>query len=362
MSSRVYNFNPGPAILPQAVLQEAQETLLDYEGTGMSVMELSHRAKEIPFMMEETASLCTELLAIPADYHVLFLQGGASFQFAMIPLNFLVEGYSAGYIVSGNFAEKAYKEALKIGSAYLAASTKEEEYRSIPRNEDIIIREQTAYLHLTSNNTVFGSQWHSFPQLKNIHLVADMSSDIMSRPLDISQFSLIYAGAQKNLGPAGVTLVVISPAILARCRQDLPVFLQYTTHINNKSLYNTPPTFIIYIMNLVLKWVKQQGGVKKLDKINRAKANLIYQIIDKYPAFYRGHVQKEYRSLMNITFRLPSKELEKKFLQQASSEGLIGLKGHRSVGGIRASIYNAMPIDGCKALADFMTNFYSTHG
>ncbi|NLC11333.1 MAG: 3-phosphoserine/phosphohydroxythreonine transaminase [Firmicutes bacterium] len=361
MTHRVYNFNPGPATLPQTVLEEAQDTLINYQKTGMSVMELSHRAKEISFMMEETESLCAELLNIPEDYSILFLQGGASLQFAMVALNFLLEGYNAGYILTGSFAEKSYQEAQKVGSAYIAASTKKGGYKTIPQDKDIVIKDKTIYLHLTSNNTIFGSQWQSFPELKNVHLVADMSSDIMSRPLNISQFGLIYAGAQKNLGPAGVTLIIVSPAMLSYCRQDLPVILQYTTHAKNKSLYNTPPTFNIYIMNLVLKWLKQQGGLKTIDKINRTKANLIYQVIDKYSSFYIGHANKEYRSLMNITFRLPSAELEKKFLQQASSEGLVGLKGHRSVGGIRASIYNAMPVDGCKALADFMESFYAAN-
>ncbi len=359
---RAYNFNAGPSALPLPVLQKAQAELVDFRGAGMSLLEMSHRGKEYDAVHNETITLLKELMAIPADYDVLFLQGGASLQFAMVPMNSLPPGGQAGYILTGGWAEKAYSEAKQFGQAFEAASTKDDGYRHIPAAGDISIPPGAAYIHLTSNNTLYGTQWPSFPDTGAVPLIADMSSDILARPVDIGRFALIYAGAQKNLGPAGVTLVIVRRGFLERANSGVPTMLSYATHAKNNSLYNTPPTFGVYIMNLVLGWIKEQGGVDAIHKRNIAKAGHIYGAIDNSGGFYRGHARPDSRSLMNITFRLASEELEKKFLDEAKKAGFVGLAGHRSVGGCRASAYNAVPEETCRALAQFMIDFQKTNG
>jgi phosphoserine aminotransferase len=288
--------------------------------------------------------------------------GGASTQFALVPLNFLTAGTQADYIISGTFAQKAYEEAGRIGKTNIAASTKGTNYDRVPEASEIQLSADPAYVHITSNNTIFGTQWAEFPDIKGAPLIADMSSDILSRTFDATRFSLIYAGAQKNLGPAGVTLVIIDPELLAKANQNLPVIFQYGTFAKNKSLYNTPPTFAIYIVNMVLKWLKNNGGVAAMEKRNKEKAAYVYNAIDNSSGFYKGHAQKSSRSLMNVTFRLPSEELEQQFVAEARAAGMVGLAGHRSVGGIRASIYNAMDLGGCQVLAGFMDEFLRNNG
>lgn len=354
---RAHNFNAGPSALPLEVLQRAQEELVDFNCTGMSLMEMSHRSKVYEDVHNQTISLLRELLNVPEDYEVLFLQGGASLQFSMIPMNFLTSGKRAGYIMTGAWSEKALKEAALIGETFEAASSKASNYKYIPQIEDLQYSQDTAYLHLTSNNTIFGTQWASFPETGKLPLIADMSSDILSRPIDVNKFSLIYAGAQKNLGPSGVTLVIVKSDLLKTAISHIPTMLRYDTHVKNNSLYNTPPTFGIYMLGLVLAHVKKMGGVQVISKRNQEKAALIYDAIDQSNGFYQGHAEKESRSLMNITFRLQNEDLEKKFLAEAKEKGFIGLGGHRSVGGCRASTYNAVPHESCQSLRQFMEDF-----
>ncbi len=362
MPERVLNFNPGPAALPLPVLEEAQSELLNFEGTGMSVLEISHRSKEYEAINSEAEALLKELLGVPDNYRVLFLQGGASTQFAAVPLNLTPHGATADYILTGSWAEKAYQEASKFVSTHVAASTKEGNYQRIPVPDEIKLSDSPAYVHLCSNNTIFGTQWQSFPDFGTVPVIADMSSDILSRRIDAAKFALIYAGAQKNLGPAGVTVVIIRNDLLEKVPAGIPTMLRYDIHAKNDSLYNTPPAFAVYMVNLVLRWLKNSGGLEVMEKRNAEKAGIIYAAIDNSGGFYRGHADKDSRSLMNITFRLPSEELEKEFAAAASKEGLVGLKGHRSVGGIRASVYNAMSLEGCQALAQFMAVFQSKNG
>lgn len=357
MSERVFNFNPGPAALPLSVLEQAQNELLNYKNSGMSVMEISHRSKEYEAINSEAEALIKELLQVPDNYRVLFLQGGASTQFAAVPLNLRPEGQSADYILTGSWAEKAYQEASKSGQANVIASTKDSNYNSIPAIADIKLSDAPAYVHLCSNNTIFGTQWREFPDFGNIPLIADMSSDILSRRVDVSKFALIYAGAQKNLGPAGVTVVIIRNDLLENIPSNIPTMFRYDIHAKNNSLYNTPPAFAVYMVNLVLHWIKDNGGLSAMEKRNTEKAGYIYDVIDASNGYYRGHAQTDSRSLMNITFRLPNEELEKAFAAEATAKGLVGLKGHRSVGGLRASVYNAMSLEGCQALAEFMQEF-----
>lgn len=359
---RIFNFNAGPATLPLVVLEEARSELLNFKGTGMSVMENSHRTKEYEAINSEAEALVKELLGVPENYRVLFLQGGASTQFAAVPMNLVSADSHADYILTGAWAEKAYKEASKFIKTNVAASTKEENYTRIPRIDEIKVSKGPAYVHLCSNNTIFGTQWQSFPDLGDVPLVADMSSDILSRRFDVSKFALIYAGAQKNLGPAGVTVVIIRKDLLEGIPSSIPSMLRYDIHAKNDSLYNTPPTFSVYMVNLVLRWLKNNGGLAAAEKRNAEKAALIYEAIDNSAGYYRGHALKDSRSIMNITFRLPSEELEKTFAAEATKQGMIGLKGHRSVGGIRASVYNAMRVEGCTALVDFMKAFQSKNG
>lgn len=360
--SAVYNFNAGPAILPAPVLDRAQHELRDYQGRGMSILEMSHRSPEYEAINAEAAERLKRLLGVGEEYHVLFLQGGASMQFAMLPLNFLPPGASADYILTGAWSEKAYEEALRVGQARMAASTAGSGYRRVPSQSDLTLDPNAAYVHIASNETIQGVQWHAWPDVGDAPLVADMSSDILSRPLETSRFALIYAGAQKNLGPAGVTIVLIRDAFLQRALSNLPVMLRYATHVKNRSLYNTPPVFAVYMVNLVLEWIERQGGLVAMEERNRRKAATLYRVIDESGGFYRGHAEPDHRSLMNVTFRLPDEALEKRFVAEATAQGMVGLAGHRSVGGIRASIYNAMGQEGCDALAAFMTDFMRRNG
>jgi len=360
--SNVYNFNAGPAVLPPPVLEQIQYELRDYQGRGMSIMEMSHRSAEYEAINAEAQKRFKTLLGVGDDYRVLFLQGGASLQFAMVPLNFLHPGSVADFIMTGVWSEKAYEEAAKIGQARVAASTQAEQYQRIPQPDEIQLSEQPAYVHLTSNNTIYGTQWHAWPDVGDRALVADMSSDIMSRPLDATKFALIYAGAQKNLGPSGVTVVLVREQWLETAAKTAPTILRYTTHAKANSLYNTPPTFGVYALNLVLGWIEAQGGLSALGEHNQRKAQVIYDAIDQSDGFYRGHALPDSRSQMNVTFRLPTEALEKRFLADATTAGMIGLAGHRSVGGLRASIYNAMSLQGCQELARLMTDFAQRNG
>lgn len=357
----VYNFNAGPAALPSSVLDRAKQELTNFEGTGMSVMELSHRSKTYEEVHNAAIARLKKLYNVPDNYEVIFAQGGASLQFAMIPMNFLQDGKEAGYILTGSWSEKAIAETKLFGQAYEVASSKKNEYRHIPKLDQLQIKENSAYIHMTTNNTIYGTQWQEFPTTGDIPLIADMSSDIMSKRVDVSQFDLIYAGAQKNLGPSGVTVVIIKKELLERANSDLPTMLKYKTYVDKNSLYNTPPTFSIYMLGEVLKWIELQGGLEAIEKNNEEKAALIYDAIDESDGFYIGHAEKESRSLMNITFRLKDAELEKKFLEEAASREFVGLNGHRSVGGCRASTYNAVPHEACLALSEFMKEFQQKH-
>lgn len=357
MTNRVYNFNPGPAVLPEPVLKEVQENLLALPGVGMSILEISHRSSTFENILNETIENLRKLANIPQNYKILFLGGGASLQFSMVPLNLMPPKNKADYVVTGSWSKKAVKEAKRVGTVNIAASTEEENFKRIPRQEELKLDPDAAYVHYTSNNTIYGTEWNYIPDVGNVPLVCDMSSDIFSYPFDITKFGLIYAGAQKNLGPAGVTVVIIREDLLERSQDSLHTMLNYKIHAENNSLYNTPPVFGIYIVGLVVKWLLSLGGLEAIAKINDEKASLIYDAIDNSNGIYRGHAEKDSRSKMNITFRLPDEELEKKFVKEATEKGLVGLKGHRSVGGLRASVYNAFPIEGAKALVEFMKEF-----
>ena len=357
---RAYNFSAGPAILPEEVLKQAQAELVDYQGTGMSIMEMSHRGKEYSAVHDECIANIKELLNIPEGYSVLFLTGGASTQFAMIPMNLLGAGQTADYTNSGAWASKAIKEAKLLGNVNIAADCGKEIPTRVPSSDELKLTPGAAYLHITSNETISGAQWKVFPDCK-VPLIADMSSDILSKPLDISKFGLIYAGAQKNLGPAGITLAIIKDELAERCPDTVPTMLRYKTHIAENSLYNTVPTFPVYMLCLVTRWLKAKGGLEGMQKINADKAGKLYAAIDGTD-FYTGTAVKEFRSDMNITWRLPTEELEAQFIAEASKQNLKTLKGHRSVGGIRASIYNAFPAEGVDALISFMKEFEAKNG
>ena len=357
MENRIYNFNPGPATLPLEVLKEAQAELLNFAQTGMSILEISHRSKAYEKVHNEAVADVKALMGLGDDYEVLFLQGGASTQFHMIPMNFLAAGKKGNYVVSGSFAKKALKEAKLLGPTHVAATSEAENFAYIPQQEALQLSGDAAYLHICYNNTIYGTEWKYVPETNGVPLIADMSSDMLSRPVDFSKFSLIYAGAQKNLGPAGVCLVVARKSFIENSPEQLPVMLRYDTFAKNNSLYNTPPAFGIYILGKVVKWIQANGGLEAMAKRNAEKAAIVYEAIDSSGGFYRGHAKLDSRSLMNVTFRLPSEELEQKFVAEATAKKLGGLKGHRSVGGMRASIYNAMPKAGCEALADFMESF-----
>jgi phosphoserine aminotransferase len=361
MSHRIFNFNPGPAMLPLSVLKQIQEELLDYKGSGMSIMEASHRSKWFEDVLQDAIARTKRLLGLDDRFRVLFMQGGASMQFCLVPMNLALGDKPLDYVDTGTWSTKAIKEAKIQGkNVRVVASSEDREYTYIP--ESIPIDEDAAFLHITSNNTIRGTQFRDFPRTKKVPLISDMSSDIFSRRFDPAPFGLIYAGAQKNAGPAGVTLVIVREDMLERVPAGLPTMLKYTTYAEKNSLYNTPPSFAIYVTGLVLKWLEEEmGGLERMEKINREKAELIYGYLDSQD-FYRGTAQPQSRSWMNVTFRLPSEELEKAFLEQAQQNGLGGLKGHRSVGGCRASIYNAMPIEGVQALIEFMKDFASKNG
>ena len=359
--SRVYNFNPGPAALPLEVLQQAQAELVDYRGTGMSVMEISHRSKEFEAIIQGAEADLRELLGIPANYKVMFLQGGASLQFAMIPMNLRAAGASADYVVTGTWSKTAAKEASKLGSTRLAADLEAEGFNDLPAKLDL--DPKSAYLHFTSNETIHGVEFTRAPvPPAGVPLVCDASSDFISRPIDISKYALIYAGAQKNAGPAGVVIVIARDDILERVPADLPALLDYKALAASGSLHNTPPCYAIYISALVFKWAKQLGGLPAIAKRNQEKAGLVYKTIDESGGFYRGHTKTDARSMMNIPFRLPNERLEEAFASESKQSGLIGLKGHRSVGGMRASLYNALDVKASQALTSFMREFQKKNG
>ncbi|MCX8011450.1 MAG: phosphoserine transaminase [Ignavibacteria bacterium] len=357
MTKRVFNFNPGPAVLPEQVLEEAQKDLLSLPNVGMSVLEISHRSSTFENILNDTINNIRKLANIPENYKILFLGGGASLQFSMVPLNLMPPINKADYIVTGSWSKKAVKEAKRVGAVNIAGTTESENFVRVPDQSELKLDSTAAYVHFTSNETIHGVEYFAEPQVGNVPLVCDMSSDIFSRKIDITKYALIYAGAQKNLGPAGVTLVIIRDDMVERSQDSLHTMLNYKTQVENNSLYNTPPVFGVYIVGLVMKWLLNLGGLEAIEKTNREKAKYIYDVIDESDGFYKGHAKKEFRSLMNITFRLPSEELEKKLIKETTEAGFIGLKGHRSVGGLRASVYNAFPIEGAIKLAEFMREF-----
>jgi phosphoserine aminotransferase len=360
-ADRIHNFNAGPAALPLPVLEEIQESFLNFAGSGMSVTEISHRSKWFDDVINDAITRVKRILKLDDRYHVLFLQGGASMQFCMVPMNLMKAGDSADYVNTGTWSTKAIKEARMLGrSINVVASSEDRNFSYIPRS--IPFNADAAFAHITSNNTIKGTQWAQFPETGGVPIVSDMSSDIFSRPLEMEKFGLIYAGAQKNMGPAGVCLAIIRDDLLARTPDDIPTMLRYTTYAEKNSMYNTPPCFAIYTVQLVLKWLEDTiGGLDNMAALNRRKAGLLYDYMDQ-SGFYRATAEKESRSLMNVTFRLPSEELEKTFVAEALENGLGGLKGHRSVGGCRASIYNPTPMSAVAALADFMKTFERKNG
>jgi phosphoserine aminotransferase len=363
MTDRIYNFSAGPATLPVPVLQQAQRDLLALPGVGASILEISHRSKTFAGILDSAKKRLTELLSIPDNYRVLFLQGGARLQFSMVPMNLLTETTpSADYVLTGSWGNSALKEATKAGPVRVAWDGKADHYDRLPGADQLELSSDAAYVHITSNETIEGVQFREEPETGQIPLVCDASSDFLHRPLDMTRYGLLYACAQKNAGPAGLTLVIIREDLLARSPADLPGYLNYQIHADNDSLWNTPAVFGIYIFDLVLAWLQQEiGGLDKMYARNVDKARMLYQVIDASNGFYRGHARAEDRSVMNATFRLPGQELEKAFLAEAEQNGLSSLKGHRSVGGIRASIYNAMPVEGVSSLRDFMQDFASRH-
>jgi phosphoserine aminotransferase len=361
MTERLFNFSAGPAVLPVPVLEEAQRDMLSLPGVGMSLMEISHRSKTFDAIIHGADSGLRELLGIPDDYHVLFLQGGASLQFSMIPMNFLPHDGSADYIITGSWGKKALKEAKRVGGVSVAATMADGGFTRVPSQEELSLNAQAAYVHLTTNETIEGVEFKEEPEVGNVPLIADASSDILSHEIPVDKYALIYAGAQKNIGPSGVTLVIVRDDLLKKIPEGLHTMLDFRTHVENKSLYNTPNTWGIYIINLVCKWLKEKGGLAAMQRENEEKAKLLYDAIDG-TNFYRGHADPDSRSIMNVTYRLPSEELEKKFTSEATAQGLDGLKGHRSVGGIRASIYNAFPREGVEALVSFMQEFERKNG
>ncbi len=356
LTKRAYNFYPGPATLPLKVLKKAQEQLLDYNGTGMSVMELSHRSKAYAEIHSTASGLVRELMNVPDDYKILWLQGGASTQFFMVPLNLQKNGKHFEYVNTGAWAKKAIKEGKFYGEVKVVASSEDKNFSYIPKN--IVFSKNAAFAHITANNTIYGTEFHDWPKLPSeVPLACDMSSNIMDRVIDIRKFGVIYAGAQKNIGPAGVTLVILRKDLIDRVPENTPTLQKWKTHVEKDSLFNTGPCWAIYMCKLSLEYLKEIGGVPAIEKINRKKAKILYDVIDKSNGFYKGHAQPDSRSLMNVTFNLPTPELEEKCVNEAAENNLIGLKGHRSVGGMRASIYNAMSVDGVETLAEFLKKF-----
>ena len=360
-ATRIFNFAAGPAVMPLPVLEEAQRNLIALPGVGMSVMEISHRSQTFEDLLHKAIDDMRDLAGIPSNYKVMMLQGGASLQFSMVPMNLLPPGAIADYIDTGSWGEKAIKEAKKVGMVNVAATTKGDSYARIPAQSELKLTPGAAYVHMTSNNTIEGTEWKALPDVGGAPLVSDASSDIFSRPIDVARHGLIFAGAQKNLGPSGVTVVIIREDLLARSQDSLHTMLNYKVQAENDSLYNTPNTFGVYILGLTMKWLKSLGGLAGIAKINERKASKLYAEIDR-TGFYRGTAQKEGRSLMNVTFRLPSEDLEKMFVKESTAAGLDGLKGHRSVGGMRASLYNAFPEEGVDALVGFMRDFERKRG
>jgi phosphoserine aminotransferase len=359
--TRIYNFNAGPAALPLEVLEEIKDSFLNFGGSGMSITEISHRSTLFDDVINDAVARTRRLLKLDDKFHVLFIQGGASLQFCMIPLNLLGEGDAADYVNTGTWSTKAIKEAEIMGKTVnVVASSEDNNFSCIPKN--ISFNSNAVYAHITSNNTIKGTQWASFPETGEVPLVADMSSDIMSRPLDVDKFGLIYAGAQKNIGPAGVCMVIIRDDMLKRVPDTIPSMLKYTTYASKNSMFNTPPCFAIYMIQLVMKWLEESvGGLEKMAALNQTKARTLYETIDA-SGFYQGTAETDSRSLMNVTFRLPDEALEKQFVEQALKNSMGGLKGHRSVGGCRASIYNATPLAAIEALVDFMKHFEQKNG
>ena len=362
MEKRIYNFAAGPAILPEPVLKEAQEQLWALPGVGMSILEISHRSKTFDKIIAEAKEGLKSLLGISDDYSLLFLQGGASLQFSMVPMNLMVKNKKADYIVTGSWSKKAVKEAKRVGTVNISASTEEGKFKRIPKQDELKLDPQADYVHFTSNNTIYGTEWHKEPEVGNVPLVCDASSDILHKKIDVNKYALIYAGAQKNIGPSGVTLVILRKDMLERSSDSLHTMLNYKTHVENDSLYNTPNTFGIYIIALVCKWLKSIGGFDGMYKINKEKADVLYKCIDESGGYYKGHADKDSRSLMNITFNLATEDLEKKLVSEATAAGFDGLKGHRSVGGLRASVYNAFPKKGVEDLVSFMKDFQKKNG
>lgn len=360
--SAALNFNAGPSMLPREVLEQVQAELLDFHGRGMSILEMSHRSKDYEEINARAEAGFKRLAGVGDGYRVLFVQGGASTQFAMLPMSFLPPGGTADYVVTGSWGEKAVEEARLLGKVHLAGSTKEGGYRRTPRADEIRLSANPAYIHLTSNETIQGVQYPEFADLGPAPLVADMSSDILSRPFPAEKFTMIYAGAQKNLGPSGVTIVLIRQDWIEQANKGLPTMLRYATHAKNNSLYNTPPSFGVYVVDLVLQWIDRLGGLSAIGERNARKAALLYDAIDQSGGYYKGHAELESRSSMNVTFRLPDEAREKAFLAEAQKANMVGLAGHRSVGGIRASIYNAMDESACQTLANLMADFAARNG
>ncbi|HEY9051101.1 MAG TPA: 3-phosphoserine/phosphohydroxythreonine transaminase [Gammaproteobacteria bacterium] len=358
--SRVYNFSAGPAILPEDVLQQAKEEMLDYHGSGMSVMEMSHRGKTYMSIAQQAEADLRDIMAIPDNYKVLFLQGGASLQFSMVPINLLAGNKKADYILTGQWSKKAIEEGKRYCDVNVVASTKDSNFTTCPDQASLPTETDAAYLHYTPNETIVGVEFPFIPKT-NVPLVADMSSTILSRPIDVSQFGVIYAGAQKNIGPAGITVVIVREDLIGKAMDNMPVMLDYKTHSENESMYNTPPTYGWYLAGLVFQWIKKKGGLKGMAEINQRKADKLYAAIDA-SGFYSNPVEKSCRSWMNVPFILANAEMDKKFLEEAEKAGLSTLKGHRSVGGMRASIYNAMPEAGVDTLIDFMKDFEKRNG
>ncbi|HUF19994.1 MAG TPA: 3-phosphoserine/phosphohydroxythreonine transaminase [Burkholderiales bacterium] len=359
--ARVVNFSAGPAVLPEEVLAQARDEMLDWQGSGMSVMEMSHRGKEFMSIAEAAEADLRELLAIPGNYKVLFLPGGATAQFAMVPMNLLRGRTSADYVHTGEWAKKAIAEARKFCAVNVAASSEDRNFSYVPGQPAWKLDPGAAYLHITSNETIGGVEFHWIPDTGAVPLVADMSSHILSRPVDVSRYGLIYAGAQKNIGPAGLAIVIVRDDLVGHAPQRTPAMMDYWIHAENGSMYNTPPTYGIYVAGLVFQWLKRKGGLAAMERENIAKAKMLYDYIDSTP-FYQSPVAPEDRSRMNVPFRLKDESLDEAFLKQSKSHGLVQLKGHRSVGGMRASIYNAMPVQGVRTLVDFMREFEAAHG
>lgn len=362
MTERIFNFGAGPAVLPEPVLEEAQRNLLALPGAGMSILEISHRSKTFEEILEGAIADIRRLASVPPNYRILFLGGGASLQFSMVPMNLLAPDRSADYVVTGSWSKKAVKEAKKVGGVSIAATTEPEGFARIPEQSELTLDPGAAYVHFTTNNTIYGTQWVGEPDVGTVPLVADASSDIFSRPIEVGKYALLYAGAQKNLGPAGVTLVILREDLLSKGPKNLPTMLDYNTHAESNSLYNTPPVFAIYMVRLIVQWMLAEGGLEAIGRRNGEKAKILYDALDSSDGFYRPHAKPGSRSNMNVTFRLPSEDLEKEFLAGAVKQGFSGLKGHRSVGGIRASIYNAFPKKGVEALVACMGDFARTKG